>query len=150
MKKFFLCAACIILLIFFAGLAGSATSPANLVGVWTGTARGVGNGATFIPSSATAAGSVITLTFTQQMDIRFIAKAVLSPPLGGGKTEMVSGVMVGDEIHGVDKSYPVSFHGKLIHNPPGKPRIEGYFLKFLSAADNPSIAGVFSVTKTTP
>jgi hypothetical protein len=148
-KKLFVFALCALLLTCCVNLAGSATSPPNLVGVWTGTARGVGNATTFIPSLATAAGIAITLTFTKQVDIRFIANAVLSPPLGGGTTERVSGVIVGDEIHGVDASSPVSFHGKLLYNPPGKPRIEGYFFKFVSGGDNPALIGTFSVTKTT-
>jgi len=150
MKKIFLVTLCGLLLIFYAGVAGSATNPPNLVGTWKGVVRGVVGASTFLPATATGAGSSITLTFTKQVDVRFSANAVLSPPLGNGKLEKISGVILGNEIHGVNDKEPIAFHGKLIFDPPGKPRIEGYFLKFKSAADNPSLTGVCTMEKTTP
>jgi hypothetical protein len=137
----------VILTICWANLAGAATTPINLVGKWEGTAR-ASSGGVFIPETAGAAGSAMVFSITKQVDTRGYGKVTIAPPLTGGKTAFVNVVVMGDEIHGLDPNELVTFHGKLFFNPPGKPYLEGYFLKFKSAADNPAICGYFRLQKT--
>jgi hypothetical protein len=147
MKKMLETSLLVIMTFCWATLAGAATTPPNLVGKWEGTARGV-VGSVFYPSTAAGVGSGIVWSITKQVDNRIYGKINISPPLGDGTVSDFSGVVMGDEIHVVSLTGPVTGSGKILFNPPNKPSLEGYYLHLNSDVGVPAMSGFMRLQKT--